>query len=282
MTRLVLHIGAHKTGTSLLQKYMRDNEKLLFANGLVYISRSDMNGYVGWGRPLLETPELFRDRITSEAKANPGKTIVASQENTLGRPMTEGKAGFYPDSAPRIEALERVGEDVDLKIIYYIRGQWSFVESYYLQLVHQGSFTPFDEWYSWFEPEELSWSPLVSNLRQVFGEDAVTVADFGEIAEGQNKFVERFLRRVDPSISLPVSYGPSRNRSISEKGLRIALAANPHLKTAEERSQMRKFLQKHFSNVDQPRPVLLSDAQKSVLRELFESENKSLEIPASV
>lgn len=276
MTRLAMHIGAHKTGTSLLQKYMRDNETAVNRAGIRYIGRGDMNGYVGWGSPLLETPEKFRGRLDEEAKANPGTVIVASHENTLGRPMIVGKADLYPEAEPRIEALARLVSGIDTTIIYYIRRQSSFVESYYLQLVHQGSFETFDSWFSSFDPKALSWRPTLDCLEKAFGQDNVIVVDFDEIKGGQNQFIEKFMRRVTPNFDAAVNYKPSRNRSISGKGLKIALAANPHLRTGEERSNMRKFLQKHYSNVDYPRPVLLSEEQKGSLQTEYQAEFENL------
>jgi hypothetical protein len=67
-----------------------------------------------------------------------------------------------------------------------------------------------------------------------------------------------------------------RNPSISGKGLRMALGANPHLRTGEERKLMRVFLQKHFSNVRYPRPVLFSDEQRQWLRERYGAEYERL------
>jgi hypothetical protein len=84
------------------------------------------------------------------------------------------------------------------------------------------------------------------------------------------------MERVRPGFDATIDYKPSRNRSISGKGLSIALAANPHLRTGDERSKMRKFLQKHYSNVDQPRPILLSDEQKAALRAEYEAEFENL------
>jgi hypothetical protein len=76
-------------------------------------------------------------------------------------------------------------------------------------------------------------------MEKAFGQDHVIAADFDEIKAGQNEFIEKFMRRIVPNFDASVDYKPSRNRSISDKGLKIALAANPHLRTGEERSKMR-------------------------------------------
>ena len=36
MRKLFLHIGVHRTATSSLQKFLRDNEKVLLSHGYLY------------------------------------------------------------------------------------------------------------------------------------------------------------------------------------------------------------------------------------------------------
>ena len=61
--RIVFHVGAHKTGTSLVQKYCRDNVSLLRRERVGYLSRGELNDLIGWGDELLATPELLEGRL---------------------------------------------------------------------------------------------------------------------------------------------------------------------------------------------------------------------------
>lgn len=72
------------------------------------------------------------------------------------------------------------------------------------------------------------------------------------------------LGEVDPKV---------HNPSISDRGLHIALRINPLLKPGwDEVGKVRKFLQNNFSNLNEPRPHLLTDAMKDELMELYADE----------
>lgn len=274
--QVAYHLGAHKTASSLLQKYLRDEPEVLRRHRLVYLGRSEMNDLVGWGKRLLTRPELLEARI-GELLAQPGAhTLVASHENTLGPPLKPGADHLYPRGPDIVEQLAHTLAAWSSRVLLYLRPQDEFLESYYLQRIHQGDVRSFHDWLDELDLEQLSWRPVVAALHERFGPEQVEIVDFGRIRAGQDRFLADFLRRIDPAIDEIPDYRPVRNPSISEKGLRIALAANPHLRSDWERKAMRRFLQRHFSNRRYPRPVLLSDAQRSWLRQRYGQEYEQL------
>ena len=273
--KTVIHVGAHKTGSSLIQKFLRDNRAALAGNGLHYISRSDMNHLAGWGKVLREKPELLRDRL-AEVDAQKYDAAIASHENIMGRPFSEKHPGLYPEAPKNFEALGKILEGYDYRVVIYIRPQADFVESYYLQSLHEGGTKTFSEWTANLAIDSLSWKPVVDGMHRAFGEDRVVVRDFLDIREGQDEFMRRFFASIDIDPGISVSYAPVRNPSVSEKGMQMALAVNPHVRTSAQRQAVRKFLQKHFSNRQYPRPVLYSDADRRRFAELFDQEYTSL------
>lgn len=273
---VVYHLGAHKTASSLLQKYMRDNGAVLRRRRIHYVGRDEMNDLVGWGKRLLHQPERLEGRIT-EAFANPWhRTVIISHENTLGPPFKDGAAHLYPRGPEIIAQLARALGRWRARVFLYVRPQDEFVESYYLQRIHQGHRLSFSQWLDQLDLDALSWRPVVDALVSHFGAERVEVVDFDRIRQGQNEFIADFFRRIDPSYEIQPDYRPVRNASISDKGLRIALAANKHLRSDWERKAMRKFLQKHFSNRSYPRPVLLSEEQRRQLRAAYAAEYEEL------
>jgi prephenate dehydratase len=255
-------MGAHKTGTSLLQKFMRDNRGMLRRKRVYYLSRSEMNQHVGWGKRLLTQPHRLEGRI-AEVLANPWYNIlVTSHENTLGPPFKHGAAHLYPRGPELAAQLARVLRPWHSRAFFYIRPQDEFVESYYLQRIHQGHRHSFQEWLEQIDLDALTWRPVADALVECFGADCVEIVDFRLIHQGQNAFIGDFLRRIDRRLEIDPDYRPIRNASVSDKGMKIALAANKHLRSDWERKALRTFLQKYFSNRDYPRPVLLSEEQK--------------------
>jgi hypothetical protein len=275
VTRVIAHLGAHKTGTSLIQKFMRDKPEQIVPFSIDAISRTDTNTLIGWGHALLDTPDLLTERLAAEV-ATGARYVILSHENTLGRPHRAPGKHLYPEAEPRIASLARILRPHEAKVIFYLRPQASFLESYYLQLIQQGETFTFEVWLDRVDFSLVSWRPLVEMLRSGFGPDRVVIADFEEIRAGQEEFLRRFFQRIDPAIDIHPDYGAHRNLSISEKGLRIALAANPFLRTTDEKKAMRDFLQRHFNNAKYPRPVLFTEEQRRDLAERYDAEYRAL------
>jgi hypothetical protein len=274
--QVVYHLGAHKTGSSLLQKYLRDNPQVLDDHGLIYLSRSEMNECVGWGKRLIHQPEILAERIAALLAGHHEATLVTSHENTLGPPLKPDGAHLYPRGPEIVAHLAGVLDRWPSRVLLYLRPQDEFLESYYLQRIHQGGHLTFAAWLEQVDLEALSWRPVVDALTEHFGPEGVDVVDFGLIRAGQDAFLADFLRRIDPTLEITPSYAPIRNPSISGKGLRIALAANKHLRSDVERKAMRVFLQRYFSNRTFARPVLLSEEQKAQLQARYGEEYRAL------
>lgn len=292
---VVLHLGAHKTGTSLIQKYLRDRPAELTRMRLTFLTRTTTNDVLGWGMKPLEAPDRFRAAVQKAAGSRvilrhrvplprslpllgggPVRTVVVSHENALGRPFIDDSPGLYPRAEQRLGGIVEALRGHRLRLVYYIRSQAQFLESYYLQMVHQGSSDTFDEWLSRIDLDAVSWTPVVETLADAVGPDNLVLKDFAEIKRGQNAFLEDFLHTCDHRLDPQVDYPEARNRSVSDRGLKFALAMNPWLETDEERKAARTWLQAHFNNTTGPRPVLLSDAQKADLQERYDAENAAL------
>lgn len=254
--RVVIHVGAHKTGTSLVQRYFSDQPQKTRARGIGLITREDAsNRLVGWGDKVHDRPEDLRSRLEEEMAKRPS-VVFMSLENTLGRPFLADRPGLYPDASRGAEGLAKACDGFDTHVVYYVRPIVDFLESYYLQTVQQGAWHSFQDWYGTLGGPH-SWTPAVSALDDAFGTDRVLLGDFAEIALGQNQFLQQFMTRAGLPQPPTVDYEPVRNRSLSARGLEIALSINPHLSSASERRETRLFLQKHFSNQleDRARPI---------------------------
>lgn len=272
--RAVIHVGAHKTGTSLVQKYFRDNPALNGALGLAIIGRGDANRLVGWGRHLHERPELLRSRLEQEAAKRPA-VVFMSHENTLGRPFVPDRPGLYPDASRSAEALAKICDGFDTYVVLYARPVPDFLESYYLQTIHEGAWHSFPEWYGSLTGTH-TWTPVVEALEGAFGADRVILGDFHEIAAGQNEFLRWFMTRAGIPQPPDIDYAPVRNASISARGLEIAIGINRHLRSAKERQATRKFLQQYFSNRNDERARPIPEDMRRAITDQTAAEYEAL------
>lgn len=274
--QVVYHVGAHKTGTSLVQSYLAENRRALRRQKVTYLTRPTLENWVHGIDGESDDPGGLRRKLAETFERRPKGIVIGSYENTLGPPFGNKRSGMYPKTQERAEALRDALSGYSTKVLLGIRPQSGFVESYYIQTVQQGGYQTFDEWFGKLDLDEMSWRPVLDTLVAVFGRDCVEVIDFNAIRNGALAYLRGFLDRVDPEVWLDAAEAPRDNASLSDKGLRIALAANPHLSDKEERVAMRHFLQEHFPNTKFPRPVLLSEAQRADLDARYGAEYEEL------
>lgn len=272
---LIAHLGAHKTATSLVQKYFKAKSRHYTAQGVKFLTREQVSPYISWGDKIVKKGDKFRDYLIESAGKTKAKNIMFSNENVLGKPFPE-KKGLYPHHEPILKALKDATGAFDTKIVYGIRPQADFLQSYYLQRVHQGDFMTFNQFLDDIDLDTISWRPMVECMKDTFGAKNVIILDFNLIKMGQMAFIQHFLDvTVGKGINVDEDYEEVHNPSISDRGLQIALRVNPLLRKGET-GNVRRFLQTHFSNLTEPRPILMSEELKAQLHERYGAEYQEL------
>lgn len=276
--RVIAHFGAHKTGTSLVQKFMRDRPQLMARNRIATIGRTETGHMIGWGSERQVKGDDLASALDRAARAT--RYFVISHENSLDRPFMRGQAGLYPQAHQNAARIRACLGGRPAQAVYYIRSQPAFIESYYLQMIHEGAWHSFDEWFAGLAETDLSWRPLRDALTSVFGEENVILRSFeDDMGAGQARYLAGFFgsfSNIGPAQMDAFDYAPLRNPSIGDRGLEIALAANRYLTRPAERKKMRKFLQLEFSNRDYQRPQLLSDTVRDEMKACYHKENEAL------
>ena len=181
VTRIVFHVGAHKTGTTLVQDYLGQQLKALRDKGIAHIPRGRMGRLVGWGDVLADDPSPFATELAGFAADPSIHTVVLSHEDTLGRPFTRADPGLYPDAARNAQLLRGILDGYDVRIIVSTRRQHEFLGSYYLQTVHEGGTETFAQWATHLDLEQLSWRRVIDPFTAAFGSGAVHLLDFATI-----------------------------------------------------------------------------------------------------
>jgi len=278
---LVLHLGAHKTGTSAIQKYMRDNAALCARNGIAFLDRSKADGLLRWGKQASINAHADELRaLIQRAEAGGAQHYVISHENVPGRPICDGASRLYPRIRAQAGFLRDALGDWPRKVVFYIRSQPAFLESYYLQTIHEGRFHTFREWRQAMGKVNFSWQPVYDDLCAVFGPENVMLRSFdNDIAEGQAHLLGQFFGAFCDSPAEAFdnfAYPAHRNPSIGSKGLEMALLINPLLDSRKERRPVRDFLQEHFSNRDYSRPRLMAPERKVRMAERYASSDAAI------
>jgi hypothetical protein len=264
--RMTFHIGAHKTGTSVLQSVLAANRQRLRDRRVVYLGRPLLDGFAKNAADRDPHSGPLAVRLAEVAARGDTDVVIGSCENVIGPPFTRDSTALYPLAGSRARALRAVLDTYDATIVVSIRPQSEFLESYYLQTINQGGYDTFGQWLGRRDLEQLSWLPVLDAIRTGFAGKPVRVLDFRLLRDrGPQAYLDEFLGLCGTGTGIEIS-GPERdNASLSARGLQIALAINPLIEGKSEQTATRKFLQENFSNRSFPRPVLLSDEQRADL-----------------
>ena len=156
MTRVIIHAGFHKTGTTSLQKFLEINAAAL-APYVRVIMKPQMEDVASCARDCSNASVFglnairratFRRRFANllqRASLENGQLLLISCEALVGRmPGRENVAAF--DAAAglakdMVTVAEKHFKNLDLTFLYTTRSQDSWMQSAYSHLLHQSKFT---------------------------------------------------------------------------------------------------------------------------------------------
>ncbi|MEM8746833.1 MAG: hypothetical protein AAGF91_09040 [Actinomycetota bacterium] len=279
---IVLHLGAHKTGTTSLQRALRDSTDDLAAAGWVFQGKRvgplrsvfsvvhDRHGLPrSTASPSASDDELV-DRLRTEVGAilASGRRLVVSDETLFGQPGV--RRGLYPDADRVADVVGRAFEGMSVLPVLVIRRQPEFLESWYVQTVKQGGGRTFDEFLESIDLDSVSWTTYARRLSEWLGVDPLLVA-YEWLGSREGGVIGWFFERLGLAWA-PGDGDLDLNSGFSESALLIALAAHPHL-DRDQRAGLRRFLERNVSDRSAHRPRLLSDVGRRHIVDVLSDDN---------
>jgi hypothetical protein len=224
--RLVLHIGAHKTGTSAIQRFLASNIENLRLIGLDYLNAEPPRGDLhttGNGQPIF----LYFERAEAEPKKL--ESLINGYFDTQRTAIVSSEL-LSSIAAPGwqhiIDACQ--AQNITPSVIYYVRNVYPFYISTYNQLVkHNGvteSFEVFVEQNSVFNCADR-----LTFITDLIGADCLNVAHY---ESEQKNICEHFFSLISPATNKSnfELHTGRVNRSLDEAELRLMRIANRYPK----------------------------------------------------
>ena len=244
MTRVIVHAGLHKTGSSSIQVALKNS---------TWARDRRLDLPVEGGN---HSEEQWLKRFRRLASSSEG---VLSDENLLGSPF-DG----YVKASQRIAALRDAMGGVPVKFVVYIRPQPQWLQSLYLQGIQQGkpeSATEFLE--KVFHAPNLSWAVLARVIRNGLGAGDVDLRTYRSSDVVTDFFSSQGLGSP-PRFSRD---GIRVNRSISpiQGPILRELLSDPELNEAE-RLRLRRVFQVALASGSMTGYSSFTEAQQEQLR----------------
>ena len=284
MRKLFLHIGVHRTATSSLQKFLRDNEKVLLSHGYLYPysaprHAAQIEQIVSGG---ISAADFAIDLLRQVEQASvPVDAVILSDEDI----------SLIAD--PSILAgLQKMFE---VKIVVSLRRQDLWLESWYLQNV-KWQWNPrlahltFDDFFA--QRDRFFWIDYAAHLGRyeaVFGLDAVLVSVF-ETSSMPDGPIAAFLRLL--GISDLTGFGPFLTINSSLSPMMTEFVRHLPLDTMRriERAMFEKAIARVDAQLPKPSSKLLltydqrldvifshADGNRSVAQRYFDRSTLFLE-----
>ena len=209
ISKTILHIGSHKTGSTYLQQYLHDNRDALLLYGIHYPQLAE-NPYIQQHSALAlalragdRTAALDAvGKVAEEARGVDADTLLLSGEE------------FFFSTADEIALLKQVLSHqlgCSFRVIVYIRNTYDYVRS---QLNHHLRFEnyPFSE--TMFLGRVIAYQPadVIRRWEAAFGDDAVQVFSYDE---HKRVLLDHFLRLIGmPRVAEPNVSREAANPSI--------------------------------------------------------------------
>lgn len=202
MSRVILHIGTHKTATTTIQNLFHANRDLLAVHGVDYPALGRTTGHHGLAMRWLPLPEVFALPEGSEtawtrltAAPAPGRTLFLSSEE-FSRGLPEPRVDMKELRA-RLARFDRV------QVVCTLRDQRSYLQSIYLEVSKKQAPPPWPEFLAnslangFGAGLFLDFAALDDHLRTAFAPDEITYIDYSSTSRASGGMIGRFLSLLD-------------------------------------------------------------------------------------
>lgn len=200
MSKVILHIGTHKTATTTIQNTLAHNAPLLAQHGVVYPRLKRAPGHHGLVPEWPAMPKAYQlpdgplDSLKALADeyAQTDQTLVLSSEE-FSRAASLEHMGTLREILSGFDQIE---------VICVLRTQWQYLQSIYLEMskkrrvarppqfvgpvVEKGKFGQL-----W-----VDYNGLLDQLEQVFTPEEITLYDFTQCRQAEGGILGVFLRHL--------------------------------------------------------------------------------------
>lgn len=225
--RIIIHIGAHKTGSTYLQARLCESRQSLLQEGILYPHNWQT---LMWGHHALiqeieqgkiESPEQIWQQLASEASSDTN-TIILSSEN-------------FETASEKVIALlaQAIPQHIDKQIVFFVRKWSGLLPSLWQEVVKHGSTLE----YPYFVLQHLI-SPYNSNrlnsqkichlFAKFFSRQSLKIVFYDYLYEQQEDLFDFFLNKFC-GISQKIAgdfQGKILNKSFDPRDIEIIRALN--------------------------------------------------------
>jgi hypothetical protein len=229
--KLILHLGAHRTGSSYIQALFGANREILIKRHICFeyfheVKR--LRGAAIKARGLAESnqPQEFSRafepirRYFLDQTSSPSETTFLSYEGLLGSIRLSSPGAIYPATQLIADSIKDILESKRFVVGFSVRNTGDFVESTYKYCVRGGMTQSFKKYYGHSNADALTWKPVVQALVNVFGPNHVLVWSHERFSADSRRILDALFSRADVDSSFMDQFTPLETRVNSSSSSR--------------------------------------------------------------
>jgi len=204
MKTLIIHLGPHKTGSTSIQRFLREHlaEPGISGDNPVYYNGSPVGdlarafGSKDWDAAL----DAVRMLSKSLDRVNSGKIIISNEDLSGGLVGRSATRRIYPRLFAQLRLIEETLQD-RFKIYYYfvLRDEREWLRSVYNQnLKHRQSATSFEAFADWVRGPQ-SWDQILQKPRAKLQDRFIEIP---YSSDRKDNIVARFQRSALPDLAI--------------------------------------------------------------------------------
>lgn len=238
-----IHLGAHKTATTYIQKTLLGNADKLSLAGIRYISmkdtRANITGKIGGnlarGPGRASAIRAIR-KYASERFLPDDSILVFSDENIPGNcGQIYRKSDLYPDSGRRLGVLAEALRDCEVNVFFCIRDYVDFFPSAYCEYLRHNDFLTFGKFLGGMDLERDYWVRVLDNIVNVFGSEHTHAWCYGDFSRHRQEIMSSIISTEEVKLRYD---SPAARPSMSDQSIRVLYKLDEFLAPAETRKMV--------------------------------------------
>jgi hypothetical protein len=238
--RVNLHLGAHKTATTFIQKVLRASKSNLAGHGIKYVPmqnvrknvthrmRAHYNRGVSRTVTIAAVRKYFESRFPEECT-----TLVVSEENFVGNcKQLYTKSDLYPDAADRLQIVADALQGYEVNVYFCVRDYLDFLPSAYCEYLRHNDFVTFETFLGGVDPQKDYWVRVVEGITGVFGSDRTHVWAYEDFRKHTGRIMAELVSSADVRFSYEIE---DARLSMSDMSIRVLSKLDEILSPADTR-----------------------------------------------
>jgi hypothetical protein len=240
MSKIYLHIGSEKTGSTTLQRFLSLNRDNLESDGFTYFCGENQICY-SQGRyghfPIVASFYAVTPDFISTAEHYENTTMLSSIQQEL---ISESRhvilsCEHFSSRLTKVADLEKLAEALrshEVSVVFYMRPQSELLWSAYSTAVLNGRRTPLSVDEINADNPYLNYYKLLDVWASVFGHHKIMVRDYKKLKAGD--ICEDFMHLLGIEDLSHYERPRNRNKSMPPKQVEFVRRLNAYIPTYEE------------------------------------------------